>query len=200
MLSDALPKKGDSPPTSRDVNSSHDYFQGTVPFFGQSLLADARRRLADQQAELVRALTSGDASPEGFDRRRIEATARSLARKRADAAARLWPELERTLGLAAYHLHFAAYAAANTLSEERATLSDARAFLDWLACRQPLPDELRLRAFVTDLSFKRSPAGLRRRRGLALRTAWLGQSGRLAIGIRVPIMGAIWMSVPCRRK
>ncbi|WP_232663919.1 hypothetical protein [Pseudonocardia sp. TRM90224] len=54
--------------------------------------------LAERQAELVAALVAGAPFPEGFDTRRIEATRRSLLRKRAIEAAKAWPLLAASLG------------------------------------------------------------------------------------------------------
>lgn len=54
--------------------------------------------LAARQAELVAALVAGDPVPAGFDPAAIEATRRSLLRKRAAEAAKVWPMLAASLG------------------------------------------------------------------------------------------------------
>ncbi|MEJ3656053.1 hypothetical protein WEH80_24115 [Actinomycetes bacterium KLBMP 9759] len=56
------------------------------------------RGLAERQAELVAALVAGAPIPEGFDAPRIEATRRSLLRKRAIEAAKAWPLLAASFG------------------------------------------------------------------------------------------------------
>src|SRR5262245_15127948 len=66
---------------------------------GRSMsLSDARRRLARQQGELVRALVAGGAVPAGFDARRVTTAARSLVNKRLREVAQAWPALVDCLG------------------------------------------------------------------------------------------------------
>jgi hypothetical protein len=54
--------------------------------------------LADRQAALVAALTSGAPVPPGFDARLVEIARVSLLRKRAGEVARHWPGLAGALG------------------------------------------------------------------------------------------------------
>jgi hypothetical protein len=54
--------------------------------------------LARRQAELVAALTEGHPDPDGFDAARLDAVRRALGRKRAAAAATVWPLLAAGLG------------------------------------------------------------------------------------------------------
>ena len=54
--------------------------------------------LADQQAALVAALTSGAPVPPGFDTRLVEVARVALLRKRAGDVARHWPALAAALG------------------------------------------------------------------------------------------------------
>jgi hypothetical protein len=54
--------------------------------------------LAERQASLVAALTSGGALPPGFDARLVETARIALLRKRAGEVARQWPELARSFG------------------------------------------------------------------------------------------------------
>jgi hypothetical protein len=56
------------------------------------------RSLAERQAELVAALTSGAPVPEGFDGRLVEVARVALLRKRAGEAARQWPLTAAALG------------------------------------------------------------------------------------------------------
>jgi len=56
------------------------------------------RSLADRQAELVAALTSGGPVPEGFDARLVDVARVALLRKRAGEVARHWPSLAAAFG------------------------------------------------------------------------------------------------------
>ena len=56
------------------------------------------RSLAERQAELVAALTSGAPVPEGFDGRLVGAARAALLRKRAGEVARQWPLLATAIG------------------------------------------------------------------------------------------------------
>ncbi|QJY46615.1 hypothetical protein [Pseudonocardia broussonetiae] len=58
----------------------------------------ARDRLAARQAALVEALVAGGPPPPGFDATRLDATRCALLRKRAGAAAELWPLLAASFG------------------------------------------------------------------------------------------------------
>jgi hypothetical protein len=66
--------------------------------------------LADRQARLVAALTSGAPVPPGFDPRLVEAARVALLRKRAGEVARQWPALAAAHGRAWTRV-FAAWAA-----------------------------------------------------------------------------------------
>ena len=54
--------------------------------------------LAQRQADLVAALTSGAAVPPGFDARLVEVARLALLSKRAGEVARQWPDLALALG------------------------------------------------------------------------------------------------------
>jgi hypothetical protein len=56
------------------------------------------RSLADRQAALVAALTSGALVPDGFDVRLVEAARVALLRKRAGEVARQWPRTAAAFG------------------------------------------------------------------------------------------------------
>jgi hypothetical protein len=160
--------------------------------------SEARVRLAHEQAQLVQALDGSAAAPAGFDTKRLGLAARCLIRKRADAVARVWPLLPATLGSASFHRAFAAFAVDTPLAAEGGALAEGRALVAWCAGKIKLPDELRLQAFLTDLTHRRYAVGLRRRRGIALRAAWLCESRRLALGVRLPLVGVRWLSLPLR--
>jgi hypothetical protein len=69
------------------------------------------RSLADRQADLVAALTSGARVPDGFDSRLVEVARVALLRKRAGEVARAWPALAAAHGRE-WRQAFAAWAAA----------------------------------------------------------------------------------------
>ena len=69
------------------------------------------RSLADRQADLVAALTSGAPVPEGFDARLVETARVALLGKRAGEVARVWPALAAAHGRG-WRRAFAAWAAA----------------------------------------------------------------------------------------
>jgi hypothetical protein len=164
-----------------------------------SLPAETRARLAAEQATLVAALVGRGAAPPGFDAWRVSVTAAALARKRARAAARAWPGLARALGRRFGEV-FAAYADAAPLPREGGPLADGRAFARWLAARGELPEAGRLQALAVDLRYADNPDGLTPRRGPALRAAWLRQSRRLIVAVRLPWLGEHWLSSPLGRR
>ena len=65
--------------------------------------ADARQRLEERQAALVRALARQGPVPEGFDRQRVDAAARSLALTLKDTL--LNAELQDQVGLRLEVIH-----------------------------------------------------------------------------------------------
>ncbi|MFD8259286.1 DUF692 domain-containing protein [Streptomyces griseoluteus] len=71
--------------------------------------AEARQRVAVAQTAVLSALVARTPLPEGFDRKRMDVQARSLAAKRADVVARVAPELPVILG-AGYREAFLGYA------------------------------------------------------------------------------------------
>lgn len=160
-----------------------------------SLSAEARVRLASEQAALVAALVAGGEAPAGFDAARLAAAAASLARKRARAVARAWPGLAKGLG-DRFGTWFAPYAAVIPLPREGAALADGRAFTRWLAARGELPEAGRLQALAVDLRFAASPRGLVPRCGPALRAALLERPWRLVVAVRLPGLGERWLSLP----
>jgi hypothetical protein len=160
-----------------------------------SLTAEARARLAAQQAALVTALMARGEPPAGFDAARLRAAAASLARKRARAAARAWPGLAQALGPRFGGL-FAAYAEAVTLPHQGGPLADGRAFAGWLAARGELPEAARLQAMAVDLHYAATRTGLVPRRRPTVRVAWLRRSRRLIVAVRLPWLGERWLSIP----
>jgi hypothetical protein len=148
----------------------------------------AAERLAADQSALIAALAAHGEPPQGFDAARLEAAADSLAKKRARAAARAWPGLAESLG-SSYRALFLEYAAVNTLPIDGGPLADARAFIRYQESRGNLPDELRKQALSVDLRFKLTARGLVARRLPSFRIAWLRNSRRLVVAIRIPAFG-----------
>jgi hypothetical protein len=161
--------------------------------------AKARAQLAAQQAVLVNALMVHGEPPPDFDAARLRAAAASLARKRARATARAWPGLARALGRRFGGL-FAAYAEAAALPRQGGPLADGRAFARWLAARGELPEAGLLQALAVDLRHTGTPDGLAPRRWPTCKAAWLHESRRLIIAVRLPWLGERWLSIPLGRR
>ena len=162
------------------------------------MTAETRNRLANSQAELVRALVARGPMPAGFDVSRIRAAARSLVSKRRQALTHAWPRLVRGLG-DAFVERFSAYATANPLPRSASTLADGCAFLAWLDREQPLNDDLRIEAISFDVRFVDAPTGLRRRRGFVVKWAKLRDSGTRILAVRLPWLGERWWRFPRRK-
>jgi hypothetical protein len=158
---------------------------------------DARARLAEQQARLVGALVAGGEHPEGFAPERLRLAAGSLRNKRVREVVRAWPELAACLG-EEFAERFLAYAADHPPPAEGGPLADGRSFARTLAPGE-WTDEARLAVLGVDLHHRRSAGGLRRRRGLALRGAWLRRARVLVLGVRLPWLGVYWLRVPLGR-
>jgi hypothetical protein len=163
------------------------------------LSAEARARLAAQQAALVTALLAPGQVPAGFDPVRFRAAAASLAQKRAEAAVRAWPALARALGRRFGEL-FAAYAEVAPRPRVGGPLADGRAFTRWLVARGDLPEAGRLQTLAVDLRYASRPEGLVPRRWPTCRAVWLPQSRRLVIASWLPWLGAHWLNIPLARR
>jgi hypothetical protein len=122
--------------------------------------------LADRQAGLVAALTSGARVPEGFDARLVEVARVALLRKRAGEVAKQWPMLATGL---AWPRVFVAWAAARPT---RGSLRDGWDLARELAARGELPavagEELATREATMSYDGESAP---RRRRAPAVRRA-----------------------------
>jgi hypothetical protein len=164
-----------------------------------SLSAKAQAQLAVHQSLLVRALMAQGEPPPDFDAAHMRAAAASLARKRARATARQWPGLARALGRRFGGL-FAAYAKAAPLPRQGGPLADGRAFARWLAARGDLPEAGLLQALAVDLRHTGNPDGLAPRRWPTCKAAWLHESRRLIVAVRLPWLGERWLSIPLGRR
>lgn len=156
---------------------------------------EQRQRLADRQAELIRALAAEGPVPVGFDADRIAAAAASLARKRLKEAAHAWPALAGALA-EEFARHFRTFAEQVPLPHIGGPLADGRAFARYLAARDLLPDEGRIEALRVDLHHATTRAGLVPRRGPALRMARLRQARRIVLAVRLPFLRDWWISWP----
>jgi hypothetical protein len=155
---------------------------------------DARARLAQQQGELVQALTGRGGVPAGFEPEQVSVAARSLANKRRREVAHAWPALVRALG-ECFTDRFAAFAATVPLPAEGGPLADGRAFADTLEAGERT-DEVRLAVLGVDMHQRRTAMGLVPRRGVVLKWAWLWEARRLVIGVRLPWLGVWVLAVP----
>jgi hypothetical protein len=146
-------------------------------------MSDRVRSLAERQAELVAALTSGAPVPPGFDERLVEAARVALLRKRAGEVARQWPLLASALG-PRWAGEFARWAAKRPT---QGSLRDGWDLARDLAARDALPaaagEELAAREAAWRYDGSSAP---RPRHGPALRGA--GGSIALQIAGRVRIL------------
>ncbi len=160
-----------------------------------SLSGEARRRLGEQQAQVVGALLGRGEVHVDIDAVRLDAAAAALQRKRIRGVARAWRDLARALGPQFGSL-FAAYTATENLPRDGGPLADGRRFAAWLAARNDLPDAGKLQALIVDLRFATRPNGLSVRRWPTYKATRLHESRRVAIGVNFPWLGALWCSFP----
>ena len=160
---------------------------------------EMRTRLAEQQAELLRALTGQGTPPPGFAEGRLGAAAEALVRKRCRAVARAWPGLARALG-SKFADRIAGHVARTPLPEHGGPLADGRAFALELSASGELPDEGRLELLAVDLHHTRCGDGLVPRRGPALKFAYLRQRRRLVVALRLPWLGEWMLFIPFGRR
>jgi len=158
---------------------------------------DARKRLAEAQLELVRALVSNEIAPAEFDSSRVQATADALLLKRSHSVAQAWPGLARSLG-SAFDERFALYARSRHILQEGGPLTDGRAFARTLARAGALTDEAALETLAFDLRYHVSPERVIARRGFWFGAAVLKQSLQFTIAMRLPLFGERWINVPLK--
>ncbi len=141
---------------------------------------------------LVAALVGDGPVPAGFAPARVKAMAVALAAKRARGVAKAWPALARELG-DRFGESFATYARAAELPRDGGPLADGRGFARWLQASGALPRAGRIEALAIDLRYRATPRGLRRRRGPAMKVAWIGKPSRLVLALRLPWVGEYWL-------
>lgn len=157
-------------------------------------MADARERLAAQQAALVSALVAGGPVPEGFDPQRVRATSQALARKRARHVAKSWPALSLD---PQFTQQFLSYAAGRPPPVGGA-LADGLAFADRLARASKLRGEAKVEWLAARARLRRT-RGYQPRRGPFLGATIAGPPRRLVVLVRAPALGERWISVPLPR-
>ena len=97
-----------------------------------------RDRVAEAQAELLRALLADGAAPAGFDADRLALQSRSLLAKRTRVMAAVRPDLAEALGDRFRDL-FHQYAKENPRPTGVGYRADAESFTEWLHARDALP-------------------------------------------------------------
>lgn len=138
--------------------------------------------LAERQAALVAALTSGAAVPPGFDARLVGTARTALLRKRAGEVARQWPELATALRTDWYP-RWSAWAATRPT---RGSLRDGWDLARGLAARGELPAAAGAELAAREAALAYDGDGPPRRRRLpALRTAAGSVAVQVAGRVRV---------------
>ena len=159
--------------------------------------ADARTRIAADQLEVVRALVGNEIAPDGFDRARIQAAADALLLKRAHSVARAWPELARSLG-PTFDERFARYARSQPMLQGVGPMLDGRRFAHLLAREGHLADDASVEVLAFDARNRVNGDGVAARRRIWIGAAFLRQSVRLIIAIRLPLFGERWINLPLK--
>ena len=156
------------------------------------MLTDARDALAARQARLVRALVGLEHCPAGFDVEQIAMTGLSLASKRARAAAKAWPDFSSAIG-EQFESLFAEYAQTEPAPPTSGPTEDGFRFADFLAERDRLSMASRQIWLAMRLHYRRTEAGIKSRRGLAI--VWDRRPGIwwLRIGLRWRRSWEFWL-------
>lgn len=144
----------------------------------------ARLRQAALQEALIRSLTGDGRPPEGVDRDRLAASARTLAVKRSRSVAAIWPSLAASLD-DRFATEFAEFAATVSLPARGGPLADGWAFARWLTDRGTFPSAARIERLSVALRFRETSEGLEPRRGPVVRVAWMAPHGQ-------PVLAARW--------
>ena len=160
-------------------------------------MSDERERLAADQAKLVRALVAAGPVPPGFRSERVEATALSLARKRARLVQRARPLLAAARG-DAWRDEFVAWALDHPLPPAGGVAADAQAFGRVLMRRRQLGAAAWLEQRRIDASTVASRGRWHPRRGLFIRARIFLRPLRLVAVVRLPRRGVGWLEAPRR--
>lgn len=154
--------------------------------------ADRRTRLAEAQAELVRALAGQGRLPAEFERSRIIAASDALLMKRARGVASSWPAMSQALGERFYE-RFVRYARESSIPSQGGPLADGRLFARALAQTGELPEEARLEALAFDARYVASENGFVLRRGFSIKAAMFKGPPRLVLVMRRSGTGERWL-------
>lgn len=157
--------------------------------------AEQRARLAETQAELVRALVGLGRLPAEFESSRIMTASDVLLMKRARGVASSWPEMSRALGERFFE-RFARYARENPIPAQGGPPADGRLFARALAQAGGLPEEARLEALAFDARYAARGGGFVPRRGFSVKMARLKRPPMLVIILRHSRIGERWLRVP----
>jgi hypothetical protein len=114
-------------------------------------------------------------------------------RKRARAAARAWPRLEKMLGERDFHERFLRFARSTPLAEKGGPLADGYAFARGLDPVLVWSDEATLERLAVEMRYRWGKRGLRPRRGFTVRMARLRQRRKFVVAIRLPWWGVRWV-------
>lgn len=102
----------------------------------------SRARLAEQQAELLRALLADGPAPPGFDASRLRVEANVLRRKHGRVLAYQRPDLADALG-PRFGALFAEFAAGRPKRDSERSQAYAEEFVSWLIAAGHLPKSRR---------------------------------------------------------
>lgn len=153
----------------------------------KSIPCEARAALAERQAALVRALTTGE-PVEGFDPDQVRRSAFALRSKRRRAAARAWPTLTAALGERFPSL-FDRYAQSHSLPAA-GPLADGYLFARSLQKEESLPEKAVRELLWFELTHVLRPEGRLQLRQAAFRIHAV--PGGWLIGVRVPGFARVW--------
>ncbi|TQF17045.1 hypothetical protein FJV41_05050 [Myxococcus llanfairpwllgwyngyllgogerychwyrndrobwllllantysiliogogogochensis] len=146
----------------------------------------ARERLAQAQAELVKALGVGAPVPSGFDTARVLAASESLLHKRRRGVERAWPSLAAALGTD-FRARFEPWARAHPMSVEPDSLAEGRRFAASLQEEGRLPPSMSGVLMDFDARWRLTSAGERvRRRGFWLVVRRGVTTRRFRVALRLP--------------
>ncbi len=101
-------------------------------------MSTPRERLAEQQAELLKALLAGGAAPAGFDADRLRVEATVLRNKQSRLIAYLRPDLAEALG-ERFAASFREYATSHPKTDAIRARAYADAFGEWAAAKGDVP-------------------------------------------------------------
>ena len=144
---------------------------------------------------MVRGLVHGEESPDGFNARFWQATIRSLRAKRIKQLSRAWPILNKELKEDLYPL-LEDYCHECKLPADGNPLADGLNFVKWLAPKNLLTPNIKLKRMKVELLYKSMPYGLVPRKGLAFRILFLKNPARIAIGIKIQKPGTFLLKLP----